>query len=309
MTTWTVFNEPQVFVVQGLETGEHAPGLREPETALRASHVVNLAHAEAIRTVRAVAPGLIVGSAFNIEPADPATDDDARRRGRERERRGHDVVVRRSAAEGHLPGAFLDQDATLPCDGRPARRHGHDRAPTSTSSGSTCTSGTWSPSTRPTRTSGFRRFAGPGPRTSFDWEIWPASMHAAITRFSARYGRLPLYVTENGCASATGPGPDGRVHDDERIAYLRDHLGQLARARDEGCDVRGYFVWSLLDNFEWAAGFSQRFGIVWCDLEGDRRRIVKDSGYWLRDLIAAGEIEYPPPAGAQGTPASSNLST
>ena len=145
---------------------------------------------------------------------------------------------------------------------------------------------------------GFRRFSGPGPRTSFDWEIWPDSMHAALTRFSARYGYPPLYVTENGCASATGPGADGRVHDDERVSYLRDHLRQLARARDEGCDVRGYFAWSLLDNFEWGAGFSQRFGIVWCDLDGDRRRIVKDSGYWLRDLIAAGAIDdgwVPPP--------------
>jgi beta-glucosidase len=99
-------------------------------------------------------------------------------------------------------------------------------------------------------------------------------------------------MTENGCASPTGPGADGRVHDEDRVDYLAGHVGQVARAIDDGCDVRGYFAWSLLDNFEWAAGYSQRFGIVWVDVDGDGRRVVKDSGWWLRDVVGGGPLEY-----------------
>ena len=82
------------------------------------------------------------------------------------------------------------------------------------------------------------------------------------------------------------------MHDADRVDYLAGHVGQLARAIDDGCDVRGYFAWSLLDNFEWAAGYSQRFGIVWVDFDDDGRRIVKDSGWWLRDVAAGGPLDY-----------------
>jgi beta-glucosidase len=105
------------------------------------------------------------------------------------------------------------------------------------------------------------------------------------------YG-LPLLVTENGCADHAMPGPDGRIRDTDRIAYLDGHIGQVLRAIDDGADVRGYYVWSLLDNFEWAEGYRERFGIVWCDVPGDGRRVVKDSGDWMRELIARGAIDY-----------------
>jgi beta-glucosidase len=106
------------------------------------------------------------------------------------------------------------------------------------------------------------------------------------------YGQLPIYITENGACYDTAPDPDGQVHDKERIDFYRHYVGQVARALDEGCDVRGYLAWSLLDNFEWSAGYSHRFGIVYCDYENNQRRVIKDSGYWFRDLIAAGQIEY-----------------
>ena len=117
-------------------------------------------------------------------------------------------------------------------------------------------------------------------------------MHLIIRRVDRDYGHPVLYITENGCASPTGPGTDGRAHDADRVDYLAGHVGQVARAIDDGCDVRGYFAWSLLDNFEWAAGYSQRFGIVWVDVEGDGRRVVKDSGWWLRDVVGGSPLEY-----------------
>ena len=110
-------------------------------------------------------------------------------------------------------------------------------------------------------------------------------------RIHRDYGK-PIYITENGRAEPTGPGADGLVHDAERVDYLAGHIGQLARAIDDGCDVRGYFAWSLLDNFEWAAGYTQRFGIVWVDFDDGLRRLVKDSGWWLRDLARTGAIDY-----------------
>ena len=103
---------------------------------------------------------------------------------------------------------------------------------------------------------GTRTVPGPGRRTSFGWEVWPAALHRLVTRFDRDYGHPPIYITENGCAELTAPGPDGRVHDADRVDYLAGHIGQLARAIDDGCDVRGYFVWSLLDNFEWAVGYT-----------------------------------------------------
>ncbi len=155
--------------------------------------------------------------------------------------------------------------------------------PSSTSSASTCTPVSSSPTTRRAALPPSGAIPGTGPRTTMDWEVWPAALHRIVMRMHRDYGK-PIYITENGCAEPTGPGADGRVHDADRVDYLAGHVGQLARAIDDGCDVRGYFAWSLLDNFEWAAGYTQRFGIAWVDVEDDLRRVVKDSGWWMRDL-------------------------
>jgi beta-glucosidase len=120
--------------------------------------------------------------------------------------------------------------------------------------------------------------------------VWPAALYRMIKRIDADY-KLPIYVTENGCSYPNGPDADGRVHDEERIDFHRGYVGQMARAIDEGCDVRGYYGWTLVDNFEWAEGYRQRFGIVHVDFE-TQKRTVKDSGYWFRDTIAKNEIEY-----------------
>jgi beta-glucosidase len=141
------------------------------------------------------------------------------------------------------------------------------------------------------RNVGARQIPGPGPRTAFGWEVWPAGLYQMIKRIDADYGRPPIFITENGCSYPAGPGPDGRVHDPERIEFYEGYIGQVARARDEGCDVRGYYTWTLIDNFEWAMGFSQRFGIVHVDFD-TQKRTIKDSGYWYRDLIARNEIAY-----------------
>ena len=126
-------------------------------------------------------------------------------------------------------------------------------------------------------------------RTDNGWEVYPEAIHQAIMRTWNDY-RLPIWVTDNGCAINDGPDSDGNVNDDRRISYLQRYLAQVGRAINEGADVRGYHVWTLLDNFEWLEGYSQRFGLVYVDFP-TQRRIVKKSGHWYRDLIAANRLE------------------
>jgi beta-glucosidase len=129
----------------------------------------------------------------------------------------------------------------------------------------------------------------PGPYTEMGWSIDPTGMEELLLRLHRDYPDLPLMITENGAAFDDRVAPDGHVHDDRRIAYLRDHLAAVARAIAAGVDVRGYFAWSLLDNFEWSYGYSKRFGIIHVDYE-TQRRTWKDSALWYRDVISANAI-------------------
>jgi beta-glucosidase len=125
---------------------------------------------------------------------------------------------------------------------------------------------------------------GPGPKTAFGWEVYPEGYYEIMTRLAREYEVKNLYLTENGCAYNDRLSEDGQVHDPERIAYLEQHLAQVARALEAGVPVRGYFLWSLMDNFEWAMGYSMRFGIVYTDYE-TLRRIPKDSARWYAEVI------------------------
>jgi beta-glucosidase len=125
-------------------------------------------------------------------------------------------------------------------------------------------------------------------RTAFDWPVVPAGLTETLTALRDRYGAAtpPIYVTENGAAYDDTIGADGAVHDPDRVSYLDGHLRAVRAAIDAGVDVRGYYCWSLLDNFEWAEGFSKRFGLVHVDF-GTLARTPKDSYGWFRDLVAA----------------------
>ncbi|MCW2648563.1 MAG: beta-galactosidase, partial [Pseudonocardiales bacterium] len=125
-----------------------------------------------------------------------------------------------------------------------------------------------------------------GPYTAMGWPIEPASLTDLLLRVHGDYPEMPLAITENGAAYDNVVAADGGVHDPERIDYLRGHLAAVHEAIAEGVDVRGYYVWSLLDNFEWSFGYSKRFGVVHVDFETLQRRF-KDSAYWYRDVIAA----------------------
>lgn len=135
----------------------------------------------------------------------------------------------------------------------------------------------------------------PGERTEMGWTIDPTGLHDLIMRYTREVPGLPLYVTENGAAYDDKPDPDGRVHDPERIAYLNGHLSAVHRAIADGADVRGYYLWSLMDNFEWAYGYGKRFGAVYVDY-ATQIRTPKSSAHWYSQAARTGTLSPVTPA-------------
>jgi len=129
-----------------------------------------------------------------------------------------------------------------------------------------------------------------GPRTTMRWPVNPECLYWGPRFFHERYG-LPVYVTENGVASMDWVGTDGSVSDGARIDFLRQHLGELSRAVAEGVDVRGYFHWTIMDNFEWAEGYQQRFGLIYVDYQS-QKRVLKESAHWYGSLLRSGGTLY-----------------
>jgi len=126
--------------------------------------------------------------------------------------------------------------------------------------------------------------------TEMGWEVHAPGLRRLLNKLNAEYHMPPLYITENGAAFKDEVSADGRVHDPRRVNYLREHITQLHHALEDGVPVHGYFVWSLMDNFEWGHGYSKRFGITYVDY-ATQRRIVKDSGEWYKQVIARNGVD------------------
>jgi len=278
---WITFNEPWVFVWLGYALGVHAPGRTDTGQALAAARHVLLAHGAAVERIRAHCPESDVGITLSVQAYMPASDSAADADAAARSRAFNNEWFMDPIAFGRWPKALGDEfgeflpelsDADAHVIQRPIdfvglnyyTRHvvAHDAEGFFQS--------------RPLRPR--------GRRTEMDWEVYPAGLYLVLKEFYDRY-RLPLYVTENGAAFADPPADgEGVIPDWERLTYLRDHFDAAHRALSEGVDLRGYFVWSLLDNFEWGFGYSKRFGIVGCDFETLERR-MKQSALWYHDLI------------------------
>jgi len=288
--SWMVFNEPAVFTHMAYFSGVMAPGIRDPRLAMQSSHVVNLAQGEAMRAMRATGKIDAVGSAYSMTATYPASASAEDSAAADRLHGFANDWFLRPVMKGEYPRCYIEMDRMLErMDVRPGDMESmkepldfiginlYNRDIVADAPGD--------------RNLGVTRLPLPGPKTQFPSEVHPAAIYRMIMRVSDEYGRPPLYVTENGCSYDDGPGADGRVHDQRRVDYLQGYIGQVGRALAEGADLRGYYLWSLIDNFEWAFGFSQRFGIIYCDFD-TLKRTVKDSGYWYRDLIKTGQIEY-----------------
>jgi beta-glucosidase len=283
--SWTTLNEPWVSSILGYAHGLHAPGERDWSRAIDAAHGLLRAHGMAVPVIRANVPEARVGIVLNLTPIRPATDSGADRAAAHR----HD---------GHLNRWFLDPlfGRGYPEDVLEAYgEHAPDVA-----------AGDMEAIAAPIDFLGinyYMTFAHrdapdqppvcsepvdvPGLHTEMGWLVDPDGLHELLVRLDREYPPIDLYVTENG-AAFDDPEPDaaGEVDDPLRVEYLRTHLAAGARAIEDGVRLRGWFAWSLLDNFEWGFGYSKRFGIVHVDFT-TRQRTIKRSGHAYAAAIAA----------------------
>jgi beta-glucosidase len=285
---WITHNEPWVVAFLGNLHGQHAPGWEDLGLALQVGHHTIVSHGLAVQALRARGGAdTRVGITLNFSPAYPASD------------RAEDVAAARMH-DGYSNRWFLDPvfEGRYPQDLWDAYGYQVPRvAPGDMELGS-------QPIdflgvnyyTRavvqhdPRGWLGYRTLKPEGEYTAMDWEVFPQGLTDLLVRLTRDYGAPPLYITENGSAYEDVVSEDGQVHDPQRVAYLRQHLAACLDAIEQGVPLKGYFAWSLVDNFEWAFGYSRRFGIAHVDF-GTQRRTLKDSARFFAAVIAQNAVE------------------
>ncbi|GAA4721410.1 GH1 family beta-glucosidase [Isoptericola chiayiensis] len=312
VATWTTLNEPWCSACLGYASGVHAPGRTEPASALAAVHHLNLAHGLAVRAIREELPGAQCSITLNLHVfrAATASDQDADAV------RQVDGLANRVFLGPLLEGAYPDdvladtadvsdwsfvRDGDLDVTRQPidvlgvnyysstrVRRFSGNGEPVRADGHRTTVTSPW------VAADDVEFLPQPGPHTAMGWNVEPAGLTELLVSLHERYPDQPLAVTENGAAFDDVVVPDtalgiDRVHDVARVAYLRDHVAAVGAAIDAGADVRGYFAWSLMDNFEWAYGYSKRFGLLRVDYDTGERT-WKDSAYWFARLARTGRL-------------------
>jgi beta-glucosidase len=312
--TFTTLNEPWCSAFLGHATGVHAPGVTDDETALRVAHHLNLAHGVGGAAIRAQSSQAAISISLNLAQVYPASSDPedvgaarhvdglANRIFLDPILRGsypHDVVA---STEAWCDWSFV-HDGDLTAIAAPVDILGinyyspsciagprvvADRADRPTAAGRWMAGSGAEPVAWPGTNLAWS-VPQPGPYTDMGWRIDPSSFRDLLTRVARDYPGVPLMVTENGCAYADGPDEQGRVRDDRRIEYLRDHLAAVQASIDDGADIRGYYAWSFMDNFEWSFGYAKRFGLVHVDYD-TLERTPKDSAIWYASVAAANAL-------------------
>ncbi|MCU1510105.1 MAG: beta-glucosidase [Glaciihabitans sp.] len=305
VATWTTLNEPWCSAYLGYGSGAHAPGVTSPVAALRAVHHLNLAHGLALTELRRVVTNdadYSVTLNLHVIRGGGRGEDEAIRQ--------IDALANRAFTGPMLLGAYppdlLDDTAAItdwafvqPGDleliHQPIDVLGVNYY-------STATVRLWDRSTARQTADGHKAAGGspwpgadnvefleqPGPYTEMGWNIAPDGLEELLLSLKDQFPNQPLMITENG-AAFDDRVEDGRVHDAKRVDYLHRHFVAAHRAMAQGVDLRGYQVWSLLDNFEWAYGYTKRFGIVYVDYE-TQERILKDSALWYSEVIGSRRI-------------------
>ncbi|MFF2078258.1 glycoside hydrolase family 1 protein [Kitasatospora sp. NPDC058162] len=313
---WTTLNEPWCSAFLGYGSGVHAPGRADWTAALRAAHHLNLGHGRAVEALRAALPRQArIAVSLNLHEVRPLTGSAADREAARRIDAVGNRVFTGPMLDGEYPADLLLDTARLvdwgelihegdlatiarPIDVLGVNYYNPTVAsalPEGPAPGAATASdaghgdGAQSP------------FAGcadvlfhraPGPRTEMGWPIDPTGLTDLLLRLHREHPGLPLMVTENGAAFDDRVTPEGAVHDPQRIDYLRGHLDAVRGAIAAGVDVRGYFLWSLMDNFEWAYGYGKRFGLYYVDYD-TQARTAKDSARWYAEVIRRNALPDP----------------
>jgi len=256
---------------------------------------VNLAQGTGFRALKATRPNSRVGSAFSMSPCEPATNSDEDKLAAERAHAITNIWFLEPALRGRYPDAFTYLPETIM--GIRSGDMEKTRAPLDFIGINLYYRTVVSAPTALERVSHAQqwlfpanmRFGSEGPKTGMNWEVWPKAMYDMVTRITRDYNRPAIEITESGCSCDDVPDANGQIHDARRIAYHHDYLAALGHAIADGADVRGYSAWTLLDNFEWAEGFSQRFGLAYTDFKNEKRTI-KDSGRWYAKVAAENRL-------------------
>lgn len=291
---WITHNEPWCIATLGYEEGCHAPGRRDSRAALRAGHHLLLSHGQVAELIRNLQPQAQVGIVLNLSPGRPASPSEADRDAV----RQFDGLFNRWYLDplfhGQYPadavhdrvgwGQLSDEELPFVQEGDLSRIRGTmDFLGVNYYSGTLITAG---PAGRPQAVPA----AAPEELTEMGWEVFPQGLTEILKRLQRDYPALPLYITENGAAFVDQAGKGGRIADPKRVAFLRDHLVAAHRALAQGVPLRGYFAWTLMDNYEWGYGFTKRFGLFGVD-SATGERAPKESADWYRRTVAAGAVD------------------
>lgn len=276
---WATFNEPAVAAFAGhFWNGGHAPGLNDFKIAIQVVHHILVAHGLSVQTIRSVESNLQAGIVLNIWPHEPASGHPEDAKAAEKAwQQSSEVTFMDAIFKGHYP--------------QPAWQSAGENRPQ-------VAPGDMALICQKLDFLGINYYApmristsGKPPErleaseyTEMGWEVHAPAMYRMLTLLNRDYRLPPLYITENGAAFKDEVSADGKARDPRRIAYLRDHFIETHKAMQEGVDLRGYFVWSLMDNFEWAEGYGKRFGLIHVDYE-TLKRTLKDSAEWYAGVI------------------------
>jgi beta-glucosidase len=287
---WAILNEPTVFARYGYGYPAGDPVKTSFNESLRAQHNVNLVQGQACHLIHSLSPSASVGSALAMYACYPANDTPEDKAAAERYHGWQNLWFLEPAMRGKYPQAFIGE---VPLDAM-GFQPGDEKlmhAPLDWIGINNYNRYLVSAVKVPPGVKGEAALAAvphggtEGPLTANGWEVWPKGHYDIVMRITKEFDKPIIEITENGCSYDDGPDAQGRVPDTQRFAYYKAHLIELARAIQDGARVRGYHAWSLLDDFEWHSGYTQRFGLVWIDFR-DQRRIVKDSGYWYGKVTA-----------------------
>jgi beta-glucosidase len=298
VTVWAPFNMPTEFTRDGYGTGTAPPYRKDIDQFLKSAHTVNLAQGMAFRAIKAASSKATVGSAYGMEPVYPKTNSEADRAAAARFHSYNNVYCLEPILHGTYPKAFIGE---IPYEAMGFRAgdekimkvpldwlgiHYYVRLIASDAShGAPPDVSSHDPLAQ------IRiELANEGPKTDGGLEMWPHGLYDLMMQVSRDYNHPIIEITETGGVFKDAPGADGRVADQRRIEFYRQHLAELARAMKDGARVRAYHAWSLLDNFEWGSGYAQRYGLVHVDFV-TQKRTIKDSGNWYSRVAAANRLE------------------
>jgi beta-glucosidase len=282
---WMTFNEPWVYAYVGHLYAAHAPGLKDLPTALSVSHNIMLAHGKAMPIIRKNVSGGKAGMVNNLAFVESATnkleDIEAAKR--------WDLAFNRWFMDPLFGRGYPEELVAWYGKNMPDIKDGDLEimaSPMDFLGVNYYTRRLVSYAPQDQHIKAVQVYRPHIKRADFEEsEIFPEGLYKVLVNIKEQYGNIPVYITESGTSGNDSISSDGCVHDPERVDYLRRHFAAAWQAIKEGCDIKGYFVWSIYDNFEWGFGFTKRFGVVYVDRENNLRRIIKDSGHFVASVF------------------------